>query len=124
MKTCSVMAGSSSCCSNDKRSDPALERIGEADEIEAQRAQLLARGRVIGLRIGAGFAHAAEIEPARAFERRRHDELQNGGAALLDRADRPSAAQTDHGRIHEGRRMKAIDQDLSSRELPREIKGE
>ena len=105
------------------RSDPRGQRVGEADEIETQRAQLFARANVVGLRIGAGFAHAAEIEPAPAFERRRGNELQNGCAALLDRADRLNAAQADHGRVHEGRRMQAIDGDASSRELRGEMAG-
>ena len=45
--------------------------IGHADELEAQRAQPLAGGRVVGLGVGARFAHAAEIEPALASQRAR-----------------------------------------------------
>src|SRR5271156_1060527 len=112
-----LMMRSGSCCWSDRGG----KRIGEPDEIEAQLAQASARLLVVGLQIGARFAHAAEIKPACAGERRRLDELQNGRAALLDRADRLNAAQADHRRIHEGRRMQAIDGDVSSRELRGEI---
>jgi len=44
-------------------------RGGKADQVQAQIAQLLSGLGVVGLRIGAGFLQAVEIEAAAPFER-------------------------------------------------------
>src|ERR1700722_7530948 len=85
-----------------KRSDARRQRIGEAYEIEAQRTQASARVLVVGLAVGARFLLAAEIEPAATRKRFGLNELQEGCAALLHRADRLDAAQANHGRVHVG----------------------
>ena len=50
-------------------------RIGEAHEIEAQRAQASAGVFVVGLAVGARFLHAVEIKPASARKPGLIDEL-------------------------------------------------
>ena len=80
--------------------------------------------RVIGLRVGARFAKAVEIEPAPARKRRRLDELQDRGAAFFHRADRLRAGETHHGRVHIGGRVEAVDRDLAALELLGEIDRE
>src|SRR6202453_5229147 len=99
-------------------------RIGEAHEIEAQRAQASPRVLVVGLAVGPRFLHAVEIKPASARKRGLLDELQNRRAALLDGANRLDAAQANHRRVHKGGGMQTIDREILSCELLGEIEGE
>jgi hypothetical protein len=67
---------------------PGRDRIGHAGKLEAQRAEALAGGSVVGLRVCARLFEAVEIEPAPAFKLRRLDQLQDGARAFVDRAER------------------------------------
>src|ERR1700676_2431189 len=63
-----------------------------ARQFEAQRPQTLARGRVIGLRIGFHLVHSVEEQAALAGDVVTGHQMQDRIATLLDRRHRRDAA--------------------------------
>src|SRR5258708_31514606 len=89
---------------------PPPAKTGEGKSLEpgksyAERAQLLARLGVVGLRVGAGLVHDVEVEAAPALELGRDGELQDRLGAGFDLAQGRHARLAHHGGVHVGRRM-------------------